>query len=296
MSVMGSLNTREVPPLMALESLREQGYTTEAVSIPRAELIVEALLRGDLEVGAVTPTTLWAAIAKGADLRTIAARSTRVSRLVARREIQTCRDLQDRSVAFNNLGNTDKAMFDAYLRQHCPDVTPRIVVIADSANRTAALQAGRIDSAELVELDHWLYLEDNEPGRFNVLLDFATEFPGLGMSSFAVRSDWARQNPESVKDFLRALLMVYRRVAATPLLLQEESAKRLFLSPAEAERLTGASLAANVWDVNGGLTEANVQATIDFLTGTGSLPTGMRAEDVADLTYLDAVLDEIGRR
>jgi ABC-type nitrate/sulfonate/bicarbonate transport system substrate-binding protein len=280
---------------MALDSLEEQGYTVEIVNFARSDLIVEALQRGDLDVGVVNPNVVWVAISRGADLRTISSKTNATYRVVARREIRACHDLDGRSVAFNTTQATNKAMFDAYVRRRCPSITPRIVVIGDSANRLVALQAGEIDSA-MLEVEEWLYLEDRAPGRFHVVADVAQEFSDIRTSSLAVRTEWAKQNPEKVKDFLRTLLTMYRHVVENPHVAQEESVRRLSLDAASAKRLTDAFLASNVWDVNGSLTEANVQTTIDFLAREGSVPAGLKAEDVADLTYLNAVLDEIGRR
>jgi hypothetical protein len=50
-----------------------------------------------------------------------------------------------------------------------------------------------------------------------------------------------------------------------------------------------------IWSLDGGLTAANVQATIDFLTKLDALPAGLSAERVADLSYLAAVVDRLDR-
>ena len=51
-----------------------------------------------------------------------------------------------------------------------------------------------------------------------------------------------------------------------------------------------------IWDLNGGLTAGNIQDTIDFLVAIEKLPEGLGVEDVADLSYLEAVLEEMGRQ
>lgn len=48
--------------------------------------------------------------------------------------------------------------------------------------------------------------------------------------------------------------------------------------------------------MNGGYTMESVQANIDFLVETAVLSPGLKPDDVADLSYLNAVLDEIGRQ
>jgi NitT/TauT family transport system substrate-binding protein len=294
-SLQGAPGARDVPFLMALDSLKEQGYAVEIVNFVRSDLIAEALLRGDLDVGSVNPNTLWVAIAKGAALRTIGAKSGMTFRLVAKRDIRTCRDLQSRAVAFAGTRATNKAMFDSYLTTRCPGVTPAIVMIPESSNRLAALQTGEIDAA-MLDLEEGLYVADQAPEDFHVLVDLAKEFPEIQFSSFAVPTVWAEQYPETLRDFIRALLVMHRRIVEKPRLLQAEIATRMALDMAEAQNVTDAFLAANAFDPNGGLTEQNVQATIDFLTDVGSLPAGVRTQDVADLTHLNAVLDEIGRK
>ncbi len=68
------------------------------------------------------------------------------------------------------------------------------------------------------------------------------------------------------------------------------------MEPAEAATTTQAYLQKNIWDVNGGLSRDAVAYSVDFFTTTGSLPVGLTADKVSDLSYLDAVLNEIGRK
>ena len=63
-----------------------------------------------------------------------------------------------------------------------------------------------------------------------------------------------------------------------------------------ARALGAAYLDIGEWDPNGALTPDNIQFTLDFLAANTSLPAGLAVDDVADLSYLNAVLDEIGRQ
>ena len=67
-------------------------------------------------------------------------------------------------------------------------------------------------------------------------------------------------------------------------------------SPTARTIVTIAHLRMAIWDPNGGLTATAVQDTIDFLTNIAALPPGLKAGDVSDLSYLNAVLDEIRRQ
>jgi hypothetical protein len=94
---------------------------------------------------------------------------------------------------------------------------------------------------------------------------------------------------------LRAQLEAHRTIRANPAILCAEAERRLSLDPVTVRAISDSHLAADIWDPDGGLTPANVQSTIDFLAESGVVPAGFRVGDVADLSYLDAVLRKMGR-
>jgi NitT/TauT family transport system substrate-binding protein len=291
----GVSSIKDTPWLMALDDLKAQGYTVEIVPFAKGELIPAALERGDIEVGSANTNTAWAAIAKGANQRTVVGRMGMTFYLVAKQDMQACRDLDGRKVVFNSRQATGYVMFDKYVTQNCPDAKPQIVLISDSGNRLAALQAGEVDAGYL-EIEDWLQLDATAPGKYRVFLDFGKEFPNIAYLTFGVQRTWAEQHPEMLKDYIRALLTAHRRVRENPQLLRDEIAKRFSMDSAKAQKLAETYGALNVWDVNGGLTADNLASTIDFLASNGSVPQGMKVEDVADLSYLNAVLAEMGRQ
>jgi ABC-type nitrate/sulfonate/bicarbonate transport system substrate-binding protein len=110
-----------------------------------------------------------------------------------------------------------------------------------------------------------------------------------------VRREFGEQHPEMVKDVIRALFAA-RRSIQDPQVLREAVIKYLDLEPDEAQQVADTYLEQEIWDASGTYTLETVQATIDFLQEYGDLAPGLTAEDVADLSYYDAVLDEIGRQ
>jgi hypothetical protein len=78
--------------------------------------------------------------------------------------------------------------------------------------------------------------------------------------------------------------------------LYDKAVEQLKLDSNAAKTLVDAYLAANAWDPNGALTRENIQYTLDFLKQTKDVPAELTFEDVADLSYLNAVLAELGRR
>jgi NitT/TauT family transport system substrate-binding protein len=290
-----NVDVRDVPLLMALDDLAAQGYTVEKTNMASGALIADALARGDADIGLVNSQTMWIAIAKGAPVRTIAEFTNPTTLLVARAEIRSCRDLHGKRLGVATTGGLSPLLFRLHLSKNCPGTEPRFFVIVESAGRAAALLAGEID-ALIAPGEEFVKLQREAPGKFHALISWAEEFPDVLIDCLHVRRQWAEQNRERVKDFLRALLRAERRVVSTPGLLVDESVKRLGLDRATAEAVSQAHLRMAIWDPNGGPATQDVQGTIDLLTEMASLPRGLRASDVADLSYLNEVLDEIGHR
>lgn len=294
-SLHNSADVNDVPWLMALDSLKEQGYTIKVTSFAKSSLIPPALHQGDIDVAAANTTVTWAAIDQGADIRTVVARIRMSFRFITEEGIQSCRDLDGKAVAFSTRQSVGYVMFEEYLNQNCPGVMPEVILISESRNRVVALQVGEVEGAYL-QLEDWLQLQKMAPGEFRVLIDFAQEFPQVELNTFSVRREWAEQNEETLKDYIRALLMAQRQVIEDPQLLRDGIVKYLSFDTAQAQELADVYLAAKIWDPNGGVTSENVQSTLELLSDAGILPASLKVEDVADLSYLNAVLDEIGRQ
>lgn len=280
---------------MALELLRTQGYDIETTHFASPDLSVAALANGQMDIGNGSTRTLWAAISKGAPLRTVMEQTGTLWSLVTSSELAGCDDLGGKRLAVNSAGSISKALLDAYLQKNCPDIKPEIMFIPGSDNRVVALQTGEIGGA-LLELADALELERQAPGRFRSLVNYAQAFPRLKTTGVHVNRAFAEKYPDSVRDYVRAMLTVHRQIKENPQPLKDALVKYLGVDAGRANEMAGAYLKSNLWDVNGGLTREDVQYSVEFFTTAGSLSEGLNAERVADLSYLNAVLDEIGRK
>jgi ABC-type nitrate/sulfonate/bicarbonate transport system substrate-binding protein len=290
-----NLDVRDVPLLMAFDDLEAQGYRVEKTYLASSALIADALSRGDADIGMLNNQTMWVAISKGAAVRTIAQFAASTSVLAGRQEIASCGELHNGRVAMPAARGLAASLFELFMKEKHPQVTPQVLVIPESAGRVAALLAGEIDASNLPG-EELLKLQRQAPGKFHALMQYGQEFPNLQVDGLQVRRPWAEENPRAVKDFLRALLKAHRQVSANPQLLYDESVKRLSLDPATARAIGEAHLQSKVWAADGGLTPENVQYTLDFLVKTGALKPGLNVDDVAQLSFLQTVLEEIGRQ
>jgi ABC-type nitrate/sulfonate/bicarbonate transport system substrate-binding protein len=252
-----------------------------------------AMERGDLDFANVQDVTAWAAIEKGAPIVEVIDDSANPTILAASRAIKQCADLQDRRVGVGNLGGGKTVMLNRYIERHCPGTRPALLVVAGENNRLAGLLAGELDAAIMDQDD----LEEIAPAQqqdVSALVVFAEEFPGVTLDSFFARRELAEKYPATVKDWLRGLLEARRRIQ-DPKLLAEQLVARLGMAPDAAQKTAGACVERNFWDVNGRYTPAIVQRDIDFMSTAIGQRRGLKAGDVADLTFLNAVLDDIGR-
>lgn len=288
-------DTADVPSFMALDLLRAQGYTVEQNHFATPDLSVAAMASGEADISHGSTRTHWAAIEKGADIVTIMEQAGNPWSLMARADLKTCDDLNGKKFGVQSSGSISNALLQAYFQKICPHVTPKILFVQGSEARAAAMDAGELDGAPLQLADVTNFLSQ-KPGKYAVLFDFAKSLPQLKTNGVYVTRAFAAKNPDMVRDYIRALLTVHRNIRENPQLLYDAQVKYLKLEPERAKEIGDTYLAHNIWKANGDLTPEDVKYSLDFFVEIGSVPPGLDASNIADVSYLNAVLDEIGRK
>lgn len=283
----------DLPSLLAHDILRADGYTVETVFFAQSELGVQALAQGEADFGHGALRPYWAAVAEGAEVMTLMEHVANAWSIVSLREVAACADLDGRRLAQHSPGGVSKALSDAYIAQTCPGIETVELIIPGSGNRAAALLAGEIDATPL-ELADVVPVLTQGGDRFHVLVRFAEALPGLKTSGVTVRAAFAREHPQAVADYLRAMLQAQRALAGDPAPLVAAAVEQLGLDPESAAAIVAAYLEIEAWDPNGGLDRAGVAESLAFYQQMGSLPEGLTPEAVADLSFLEGVLEEIG--
>jgi ABC-type nitrate/sulfonate/bicarbonate transport system substrate-binding protein len=279
---------------MAFDALAADGYTIEKTYLTSSTLITDALARGEADLGMANTQTAWAAVAKGADIRTVVEATGPSNLLAAHERIRSCRDLDDKPVGVASTTGFSPLLLALFFERECPGVRPRTLLLPEAGARAAALLSGRVE-ATMLPADDFLRIERQSTVPFHVLMSHG-DLPDIRIDALHVRRAWALEHPEAVQALIRAQLEAHRLVTTRPDTLREESVKRLSIDQATAEAIGSALMKAGIWDPNGSLTAGNVQSTIQFLTNAGALPAGLTIDQVSDLSHLDAVLDRIGRR
>jgi ABC-type nitrate/sulfonate/bicarbonate transport system substrate-binding protein len=176
------------------------------------------------------------------------------------------------------------------MQEECPAARPVTTMLMESSNRAAAFLAGGLDASAL-ELNVWLWLQGQAPGRFTMLSDFSRRWPSLKTTGVQVNTDFAAAHPDVVREYVRALVAANRDAIADPAALESVAREKLPMSD-QWLSVARAYVAEGVWEPDGGLTREEVQFTLDFFKTHGHLDGQLTAGAVVDLTFLEEALSE----
>jgi NitT/TauT family transport system substrate-binding protein len=289
-----------LPFLAAIDELRKQGYTIDAPELAESELVTEGVVSGRFQFGSGANNAALLAMDKGGRIKFIVDRNANEWTIVTTAEIETCEQLAKSRLAIHSPGSVSGAMVRDWINNNCAGAAPwEPLIISGSQNRAAALLAGQIDSTP-AELRDWLNINETGGDKYRLFINFAEDLPRLRPTSMYGNTNWMEQNPDVVKDLIREILLQNRRINSEPGYLLELYKRYLPEEAAEASAklVTDTYAERRLFDSNGGLTREGIDYTTKFFgpSGTGALSKDMSVDDVSDLSYLDAVLDELGRQ
>lgn len=288
----GVLDVGDAAQEIAHASLEAAGYTVVEQPFATIEALVDAVSRGDVHFGTGATRAFWAAISRGARVRTVMEHVGNVHRLVVAGTPPDCRAaLHGRRLALQSEGAAGTALARAWMAAHCEGVVPEVVMVPGSPNRFAAALSGAVD-ATVLQLSDVARLTQAAPGRFSVMGDFAREWPGLMVTGLHVNTDLAASQPDLARDYVRARVLANRTAMAdSPQVLAH--ARRILGGgdwTAEVEEYADRA----VWAADGGLTRKGVVDTLRFLIDESGLDGSLTPEAVADLSILDDVMRGLG--
>lgn len=285
-----------VPALLAGERLRAKRIELEPVFFAQEVLAVEAVIRGDTDMGTgASPGTLRA-MQRGAPLKFFLTESRNPWTLTARKEVARCEDLTGKRLALHSQAGISAALTQNWLKQHCPGAAPAVLIIPGSERRAAALLANQIDLTPL-ELPDAIHVERARPGQFHLLADFSKELPWLLGSIFYTTPRTLSTRRDVLKAYARELIQINRLAARDPDLIATVAPKYMYKVQDQSMLpfLARAHVEANVWPTDGGFTPQTVGRTMQFLVEAGAIKPGLKAEDVGDYSIVGEVLAELGK-
>jgi ABC-type nitrate/sulfonate/bicarbonate transport system substrate-binding protein len=293
-----SIGLSSVPFLAAIDELRDLGFEIETPELAESELVTEGVAQNEFQFGSGANNSSMAAIEQGAEIQWIVDRTLNEWQVYAREPIQTCEEVVNSRVAIHSPGSVSGAMLLDWINNNCPeDVAAAYepLIIEGSQNRLAALLADQIDTSP-VEFGDAIIL-DNE-GGFGSVVSFSADLPELHPTSVYGNSQWMQDNPEVTTLLVTKLIEQYRRINSEDGYLMQLFEEYLPEEAAgeSAQAIVDAYIEQGIFPDDGGLDDAAVEYTIGFFgpEGTGDVSVELPPEDVADLSYLEAALDELG--
>ena len=278
----------DLPSFLAQARLRAEGYRIDVTHFSEPYVAVGALAQGTVDVTHGSMLGAWTAIGRGARLRTVMDHVANPYRFIGTAGLLTCTELTARHLALPGESAVSTQLVRAFMQEECPAARPVTTMLMESSNRSAAFLAGGIAATPL-ELNVWMWLQGQAPGRFTMLSDFSRRWPLLKTTGVHVNMDFAAAHPDLVREYVRALVAATRDAIADPGTLESVAREKLAMSD-QWLSVARAYVAEGVWQQDGGLTREDIEFTLDFFKTHGRLDGHLTASAVVDLTFLEEAL------
>jgi len=283
-----------IPTMVARDELNSEGFSISLPVVKDVSLSIDGMSRGEFQMGYGAVNAYMTAIQKGANIRIVSEAIGDEWQFYSTAAITDCSQLNGKKLAISSQGGVSTALTKAWIDQTCPGTQPTYLVISNSADRQLALLSGQIDASPL-QIQDGLALIAKGGAKFHQLADFHKMLPDITTTVLAVDENWAKANPSVLEALLVANLKAVRQIISDPTYMQDQVDKYKgelsgTYDPSVVQVYRGQ------WDPNGGITETGFQKTIDFFTGSGAIQPGLTVDQVLDLSYLNAALDQVGRQ
>lgn len=283
----------KVPTMIAIEAMKADGIDAEPTFLSKSEAPVEAVLKGDAQIGIASFVPVAAAIAQGADLKAVAVARNTEYLLVARKPIAKPEDLDGKRIGINAEISSTTMLTKLYL-QNSPSTKPQYIVVTGSPARVTAMLANQLD-ASAMQLGDEVTIFAQRPNDFTILFNYAKELPDLIDSIVVVNAKYLAANRAVVKSFVKRLIEAHRKVAADTAFYAQKATQFDVILPkgSDVNERAKVTAGAGVFPRDGGLTTKAMDYTIKANKDTGIIKESFPADKLVDRTVLDEVLKEL---
>lgn len=277
----GGVGTTDVPAILALETLKSDGWDASYIEFDSPDVQTQALLRGDVNVASMGPATVMSANIAGSDIKMISNNNRNDLQIVVSSDISECSDLDGKPVAYHSEGSTSTAHLKTWLKDTCPEAQPEFLVISGSANRATALLEGQI-AGTIVRLEDWVPAIKGKESEGKILASLSEDQGDLLTQTITVTEKVLSENEGLPSAYLDALNAEFEKLNDDPTAYAAEAAKILEGDEAEIGELYEQLVSDGAIPESVGIDLEQVEATIDFYQENGTIPEGeLTADEVA---------------
>ena len=276
-------------PLWAALSLKlfeREGLSVTLSVFDNAERITEALLKGEIDIAVSTPESVMVDAYHQGPLRMVAGNAEKLPhQIIARPLIQSTKDLKGARFGVLSLKEGTAYLVNRYAASVGlkPDEYS-VVAVGGAPTRWKRLQEASID----VGFQPFPLSYVAEEAGYTNLGPIASLVPDWLFTSINVHQQWAQQNGDVLRQFLKVLRSAQNQLAAqqqawTPVLAQE-----LQTTAAFAGRSIEQALRLNMFAPQLRVYEPAAKAVFEGLLDTGQIAqhTAFRLETFFDPSYL----------
>jgi NitT/TauT family transport system substrate-binding protein len=288
-----------ITPYVAVEKgfFKKNGLDVEVVEFRGDNTHVKALLSGDIDmsinmgategiVGAAkkVPIKLW-----------VVPNPITPYHLIARREAgNTLQALVGKNVAVSGIGAISYHIPRIVIERSGLDPEKfKYVAVGSPADRFKALIAGKVDmtvvtNTEVAKLGSYPDIID--------LVNVPKVVPEIPYEFGMAKDDYIQKNSDTLYKAAKAIIESNRWIAANKAGTVEVAKKILPDESVETLTKTYELADPRLWGVNGDVSEASYNFTVNFLKKVGYLETPMPYNQFFDRRFVDRALKELGRK
>jgi len=266
---------------------RQEGVEASVHLIPSNTEIIEAVQRGDLQIGATPLPTAIAAISQGTRIVIVAMTGKGSDGLLVRMEsgIETIEDLKGKKIA-----TIRGSILDILLRQALeesgldPERDVTLIYFYKLGDMISALKTGQVDATSNTEP----FMTDAErQGWGKILLYYTAYWPDHPCCVVFARKDFAAEHPEAVEAVLRAHIKAVRFANEHP----DETAEIIveYLKAFDPE-LIKASMAPSKMRVTYEINTVEIGRMADLMCRYGLIDRRPSETELLDLSFLSRAL------
>ncbi len=288
-----------ISPYVAIEKgfFKKYGLDVEVVEFRGDAVHVKALLTGDIDLSINMGATegIVSASKKAPIKLWVVANPITPYHFIARKEAgTTLQALIGKSVAVSGIGAISYHIPRIVLERSGIDPEKmKYVAVGSPADRFKAMIAGKVDATIVTNT------EAAKLGSYPeiiALVNVAKVVPEIPYEFGMAREDYLQKNADTVQKLTKAIIEANRWIAANKAGAVEVAKKLL---PEEStDVLTRAYEMADprLWGVNGDITEASYNYTVEFLKKVGYLETPVPYNQFFDRRFVDQALKDLGRK